>query len=188
LVMGLQQVNDEIKKLGLLGSIPSDDQFIPVMKKFSLDANDSVGALKKMGQSLDSELRSLLAYYGETPNKIDALKPEDFFGLILTFSSSLQKAAVEVRDISPTIVLPSTVAAPKAINEPEPEPTVKGLLVPTMKSQGHAAGGRQTLSRGDLDQAIRSMRDGKRRTRPDRERPLSKIFLDGGRPTSRVFD
>lgn len=43
-----------------------------------------------MGVSLDTELRSLLAYYGEMSNKPDALKPEDFFGLILTFSSSLQ--------------------------------------------------------------------------------------------------
>lgn len=175
-----------------------------------------------MGQLLDTELRSLLAYYGEIPNKADSLKPEDFFELILTFSSSLQvcdlcgiiaytnhnrkqKAAVEVYEATPTLVLPIAVTAPGPDTEPEPETvckmlrsssmrltasmqTVKGLMVPTMNSQGRAAGGRQTLSRGDLDQAIRSMRDGKRRARPDRERPLSKIFLDGGRPTSRVFD
>lgn len=54
-------------------------------------------------------------------------------------------------------------------------------------SQGYAAG--KSVGRGDLDQAIRSMREGKRRARP--ARPLSKIFLDGappGRPTSRMFD
>jgi diaphanous 1 len=55
-------------------------------------------------------------------------------------------------------------------------------------SQGYAAG-KRSVGRGDLDQAIRSMREGKRRSRP---RPLSKIFLDGanagGRPQSRLFD
>jgi hypothetical protein len=49
----------------------------------------------------------------------------------------------------------------------------------------------QFLGRGDLDQAIRSMREGKRRARQT-FRPLSKIFLDGappgGRPTSRMYD
>jgi diaphanous 1 len=45
--------------------------------------------------------------------------------------------------------------------------------------------GRLTVGRGDLDQAIRSLRGGQRRARP---RPLSKIFMDGGRPLSRVLD
>ena len=43
-----------------------------------------------MGLSLESELRFLLAYYGETASGPDALKPEDFFNLVLSFSSSLQ--------------------------------------------------------------------------------------------------
>ena len=112
---------------------------------------------------------------------------------------------MEVHDAAPALVLPPTVVTIAAEpTEPEPESvcslllclhiiltsfaqTVKGLMPPTTNSQGRAAGGRHTLSRGDLDQAIRSMRDGKRRARPDRERPLSKMFLDG-RPASRVFD
>lgn len=110
---------------------------------------------------------------------------------------------MEVHDATPNLVLPPAVAVAEPV-EAETEPvcaisllfymkliismqTVKGLMPPTMNSQGRAAGGRQTLSRGDLDQAIRSMRDGKRRARPDRDRPLSKIFLDG-RPSSRAFD
>jgi hypothetical protein len=43
-----------------------------------------------MGSALEGELRSLLAYYGENPDSPDAPKPEDFFGLIASFSSSLQ--------------------------------------------------------------------------------------------------
>lgn len=58
--------------------------------------------------------------------------------------------------------------------------------MPPAESLSRAGGGR-TIGRGDLDQAIRSIHDGRqRRTRT--ARPLSKIFLDGGRPASRVFD
>ena len=53
------------------------------------------------------------------------------------------------------------------------------MLAPP-SSQGRAAG-TMTIEHGALDQTIRSMRDGKRRARPGR-RPLSKMFIDGGRP------
>jgi len=181
-----------------------------------------------MGTSLESELRSLLGYYGERPDSPEGNKPENFFSLILSFSSALQvclhlftlssaesfcqKSAVEVHDPMDKTPTSKTISPAKeeaeetasgpvshcitAANQPSangPFQTIKGgqepfsqaLLAPPMDSQGRA-GGLQTMKRGDLDQAIRSMRDGKRRTRPNR--PLSKIFLDGGRPSSRVFD
>jgi hypothetical protein len=43
-----------------------------------------------MGMTIDEELKALLVYYGENPNSPEAPKPEDFFGLIASFSSSLQ--------------------------------------------------------------------------------------------------
>ena len=46
-----------------------------------------------MGSALEAELRSLLAYFGENPDSPDTPKPEDFFGLIASFSSSLQAGA-----------------------------------------------------------------------------------------------
>jgi hypothetical protein len=46
-----------------------------------------------------------------------------------------------------------------------------------MLNAGGGATGRKSVGRGDLDQAIRSMRDGKRRHRP--HRPLGNIFADG---------
>ena len=57
-------------------------------------------------------------------------------------------------------------------------PTDTQMLAPP-SSEGRAAG-TKTIERGALDQTIRSMRDGKRRARPGR-RPLSKMFIDGGR-------
>ena len=67
----------------------------------------------------------------------------------------------------------------KTLKVPE---TMGHYKTPT-SSQGRAAG--LSIGRGDLDQAIRSMRDGRRRTRP--QRPVSKIFVDGAR-TSRLFE
>jgi len=43
-----------------------------------------------MSQAIEKELKSLLEYYGEVPEAPEAPKPEDFFGLIVSFSSSLQ--------------------------------------------------------------------------------------------------
>lgn len=67
--------------------------------------------------------------------------------------------------------------------------TPAGGRTPTQGSTGYAAGNR-SLGRGDLDEAIRSMRTAKRRQRV--ARPVSKIFLDGAshnsRPASRLFD
>ena len=50
----------------------------------------SVDALTKMSVSLEAELKSMLTFFGENPDSPEAPKPEDFFGLILSFSSSLQ--------------------------------------------------------------------------------------------------
>lgn len=57
----------------------------------------------------------------------------------------------------------------------------------TLKVPGAAYASGHSVGRGDLDQAIRSMRDGRRRARPDR-RPLSKMFVDGSNRQSRIYE
>lgn len=162
-----------------------------------------VESLKNMATLLESDLRSLLAFYGETPDSPEAPKPEDFFGLILSFSSSLQKAALEVHNATPKIEPPPT---PKiTIDEPSTPPaesvstsrwclhgnvlivrqTIKGSDAPAQNNNTLRAS--RSFGRGDLDQAIRSMRSGKRRERAPPSRPLSKIFIDGAR-SSRIFE
>ena len=121
----------------------------------------------------------------------------------------LQKAALEVHDAK----VKSGISTPKIVTDEGPATptetvsfvvlyspipcrptsilqTVKGkqgksenTLKPPPDSQGRAAG--RSFGRGDLDHAIRSMRDGKRRERP--HRPLSKIFVDGVR-SSRMYE
>lgn len=166
-----------------------------------------VDSLKNMGTSLDTELRSLLTFYGEDPSSPEAPKPEDFFGLILSFSSSLQKAALEVHDSMPKITQPT----PKITIEEEPEsPGEEGvgilighldgyrlIVTQTVKGKGgdvrrlpptsYSRASGRSVGRGDLDQAIRSMRTGRRRDRNATARPLSKIFVDGTR-SSRLFE
>ena len=50
----------------------------------------TIDAVSKLGFALEADLKNMLEYYGETPDSPDSPKPEDFFALILSFSSSLQ--------------------------------------------------------------------------------------------------
>jgi len=43
-----------------------------------------------MASALESELRSVFLYYGESTETAEGMKLEDFFGMILSFSTSLQ--------------------------------------------------------------------------------------------------
>lgn len=166
-----------------------------------------------MSGALDRELSSLLSYFGEQPDAQDAPKPEDLFALVLTFSAALQKAALEVHDADvkagvKTITPPVIVEEEPAVSGHAREETVRqseGTLKGIAKDEGTGgllppppptpdSVGRRSVGRGQLDQTIRSMRDGRRRARPEREgrRPLSKMFFDGapagGSRASRVFD
>jgi len=145
----------------------------------------TIDAVSKLGSALEADLKNLLEYYGETPDSPDSPKPEDFFALILTFSSSLQKAALEVHDTEKKAQASHVlIVTPLEAGEPKPELTLQvsrdaQMLAPP-SSQGRVTGTMKTIEHGALDLTIRSMRDGKRRARPER-RPLSKMFLDGGR-------
>lgn len=99
--------------------------------------------MSKLGSALEEDLKDLLVYYGESPDSPDSPKPEDFFALVLSFSSSLQvrhwlplhltfgevdydgtqKAALEVHDIEEKVQvnkLPIITAV--GVEEPITEP------------------------------------------------------------------
>ncbi|KAI0307002.1 hypothetical protein B0F90DRAFT_1807716 [Multifurca ochricompacta] len=187
LVSGLDQVQDEVRRVKEARAQPAQDRFVDVMEPFLFKERVTIDAVSKLGSALETDLKSLLVYYGEAPDSPDSPKPEDFFALILSFSSLLQKAALEAHDReekAPVDHLPVITAI--EIEEPtsESEPVVKAashdsqMLAP-VSSESRAAGVK-LIEHGALDQTIRSMRDGKRRARPGR-RPLSKMFIDGGR-------
>ncbi|KAI9467190.1 hypothetical protein BJY52DRAFT_1236932 [Lactarius psammicola] len=164
---------------------PARDRFIDVMEPFILRERVTIDAVSKLGSALEADLKNLLVYYGETPDSPDSPKPEDFFALILSFSSSLQKAALEVHDTEEKVQVPKAlIVIPLETEQPKPELTHKvshdvHMLAPP-SSQSRTTGTMKTIEHGALDLTIRSMRDGKRRARPER-RPLSKMFIDGGR-------
>jgi len=155
------------------------------MEPFILKERVTINAVSKLGSVLEADLKNLLEYYGETPDSPDSPKPEDFFAMILSFSSSLQKAALEVHDTEERVQASNVLTVtPLETKQPKLELTLEvshdaQMLAPP-SSQGRATGTTKAIGHGALDLTIRSMRDGKRRARPER-RPLSKIFLDGGR-------
>lgn len=57
---------------------------------FALQVGQAVDAMKNMANALDKDLKALLAYFGENPDSPEAPKPEEFFAMICSFSSSLQ--------------------------------------------------------------------------------------------------
>ncbi|KAG8880257.1 hypothetical protein FRB97_000969 [Tulasnella sp. 331] len=180
----------------------ADDRFAVVMEPFVNQSQASVDALKDSAMALDKELKSVLIYYGETGEPGEGMKPEELFGILMSFASALQasrKAAAEVRVLQGTSqpsgsslqVKESAVEAPRIL-EPDTvkqQPSEQSLL----QAPGIAASinGRRSIGRGDFDAAIRSIRQGGR-PRARATRPLSKMFLDGsgiaGRPITTAHD
>ncbi|CAE6362187.1 unnamed protein product, partial [Rhizoctonia solani] len=153
---------------------------------FIMSSAESVYSLKSLAESAQAKLAEMVSYFGETSEGPEPTKPEDVFEMILAFSSSLQKAALDV-NTTMTRTLPSVVIATgEELTSTTPKQEKEDIMsssdsVPRSISSVHLSAGR-----GDLDQAIRSLRNG-RRARQDR--PLSKIFLDGGsNRRSRLFD
>ena len=106
LVSGLNHIQDEVKGAKEARLLPTQDRFVEVMevsslvrkisrltefsKPFLIKERVTIDAVSKLGAALEAELRNLLIFYGEIPDSPDSPKPEDFFALILSFSSSLQ--------------------------------------------------------------------------------------------------
>lgn len=56
--------------------------------------------LRSDASRLERDLKELLVYYGEKPDSSEGLKPEDFFGLVMSFSSSLQVTFLKHLDMA----------------------------------------------------------------------------------------
>lgn len=175
--LGLQKIRNEIEKLRQIQSISSNDRFIVVMEPYVSEQAPRVEALKNMAATLRGELQLLLIYYGENANSPEAPKYEDFFGMIASFSSSLQKCALEVHEAEQRQLKAAAKLKPK--KGPLGVPQARAIE----SSSAAAAPGKRSIGRGEVDQAIRSIRAGirtaKRQAAAD-QRVVSKIFLDGG--------
>ena len=196
-------------------SCGEDDRLQEVLIPFIAEAQPPMEKLDRLFADLGRETASLLVYFGEKDGSIEGL-----FGTILTFAHGLQKAAAEMTRLSvreeadstknpKSIDTVSTIDAMSrkldrheamlsavTIKKPSALHTdlsvSKGFLdVGTMNKGKRTVRG--TLSRGELDEAIRSIHGGvRRRERDTLSRGggvrLSKMFLDGGHGSVRGKD
>lgn len=54
-----------------------------------------------MASALEAELQSLFLYYGESTESAEGVKAEEFFGMILSFSTSLQVSTGQTETTAP---------------------------------------------------------------------------------------
>ncbi|KAF8351690.1 hypothetical protein F5887DRAFT_938683 [Amanita rubescens] len=189
--VGLQKIQNEIKQLQQLSDIAPNDRFIAIMEPYVSEQGPKVEALKGMVTSLRKDLQSLLSYFGESSETSEASKYEDFFAMIVAFSSSLQKCALEVHDAEQRQLKAAAKANRAKIGLAGATQTPKLGAGPNLPSadltSSAAAPGKRSIGRGDVDLVIRSIKATTRKTRkrPAADQPLSKIYMDGGSVTSR---
>jgi len=169
------KVEVEIQLMKQLRQPSANDQFVAIMQHFIAQVSGSVEALREMTASVENDLNSLFSYYGESYDSPDSLKAEDLFGMICSFSSSLQKAAIDIEPRTQS-ALSRSDDKQEVVKSPRPMP--KDLLVPPSRHKRQRSSGR-----GNLDEALRTLKDGQ--TRRQRSTPssvrvhVSKVFVDG---------
>ncbi|KAF9438927.1 hypothetical protein BGZ76_002926 [Entomortierella beljakovae] len=156
LVAGMNQIREEIRVLRKMRVSPPNDQFIDVMEKFAIVNDDGIKMIVEVGQGLDQDLKKLLLFYGEDPS---TTKPEDFFGMLVSFSTMLQKSQLENDALAKKLSKNQQVANKNR----RPSEAAGGLSVAAIRD-------------GHLDDAIRGLRSGLRRNRP--ERPMSHLYSE----------
>lgn len=158
----------ELRHLG------TDDPLIPHLEAFTTKTSPQIEKLKILYSDLIAELAALNTFFAEKADQ----PVEEIFTTILSFSLTLQKASVEMSKYPdpPKVKVPVLhTTTPSSGSDTTPTATLKGGL------------GAATMTRGELDEAIRSIHGGVRR-RERREASmtsaagsvkLSRMFLDG---------
>jgi len=193
---GLDRLNQEIVVQKQLRDTQANDRFVQVMEPFASRKAPAVEALNKMGKAVGVELRSLLIYYGESPDSPEGPKPDDFFTLIVSFSTSLQKSALEVLDYqtkTQSLCTTPKIERRQEIDVGNPGNALADDTTSTILSTSQSdSQSKRTPPRGELDQAIRSIRQGVLgkcigQAKRDQSIRLSKLFVDGSnsRPSQR---
>ncbi|OCF43807.1 hypothetical protein I317_02411 [Kwoniella heveanensis CBS 569] len=193
----------------LLPLLDSDDDLHSLLNEFLNSSTPQIEQLKTTHQRIKSDLTALLQYFGQNSDQNFETSAEELFGLLSSFSRSLEKAGAEMsahllkadytgtsvttttsissssttatsataspegsRDNTPvgTVALavhvsqagddattaPSTDGA--STHKPPPPPTISDLLLAShSQSNTGPSRFRHTLSRGEFDEAIRTI-------------------------------
>jgi len=160
-----------------LQHLTADDPLIPHLESFTTKTTPQIDQLKQLHRDLLAELASLSIFFAEKPDQ----SVEEIFTTILSFSLTLQKASVEMSKYPDPPKTPIPVLHTTA-------PSSGSDTTPTATLTHYAGLGKGTMTRGELDEAIRSIHGGVRR-RERREASmtstagssvkLSRMFLDG---------
>ncbi|KAG0276555.1 hypothetical protein BGZ95_007390 [Linnemannia exigua] len=157
LIAGMNQIREEIRVLRHIRISPPNDCFIDIMEKFA-DANEEgIQKIVELGQGLEQDLKKLLIFYGEDPVNT---KPEDFFGMLVSFSTMLQKSQLENEAMAKKLLSKSHQQQQQQAN----------------RSKVGTAISVAAIRDGHLDDAIRGLRSGLRRNRKDR--PMSHLYSE----------
>ncbi|KAL8283496.1 hypothetical protein RQP46_005599 [Phenoliferia psychrophenolica] len=185
LVVGVAQVQEEVRVLRRMRNSPEGDRFIPKMETFIQRAEPAMAALKSMMTNLDRDLKALVSYYGENPI---AMKPEDLFGIVASFSSSLLRAASEIQETDGRLRTPKSTPSPSSGRRGAPNATPSPSARRSLHPKDASGEGHRSLGRGGFDDAMRDLRNGvgSRRQRSSMGgggdgggTRLSRVFLDG---------
>ncbi|CAG8598416.1 20441_t:CDS:2, partial [Rhizophagus irregularis] len=168
LTNGIDSIKEEIDNMKNLQIKQQNDYFVKIMEEFVKKAESTILDMQDTTQNLEENLKQLLIYYCEDPV---ATKPEEFFGMIVSFGSSLIKARQENEEVRKKI-------EKTAARRPSEVPSLASSLNSLSLSV-----------KGDFDETIRGLRSG---LKPNRSRPVSKVFSDvetnSPRPSSRIFN
>ncbi|KAF9105603.1 hypothetical protein BGX27_009549 [Mortierella sp. AM989] len=156
LVAGMNQIREEIRVLRKIRISPLNDHFTDVMEKFADSNEEGIQKIVEVGQGLEQDLKKLLIFYGEDPS---STKPEEFFGMLVSFSTMLQKSQLENEALAKRLSKNQQMANKNR----RPSEAAGGLSVAQIRD-------------GHLDDAIRGLRSGLRRNR--RDRPMSHLYSE----------
>ncbi|KAF9585106.1 hypothetical protein BGW38_003868 [Lunasporangiospora selenospora] len=156
MVAGMNQIREEVKTMRQIAGTPPNDRFIEVMENFADMTDEGIKMIVEVNQSLEQDLKKLLAYYGEDPANT---KPEEFFGMLVSFSTMLQKSQMENEALALRLSKNKTTLNKNR----RPSDTTKDNNMLAVRD-------------GHLDDAIRGLRSGLRRNR--RDRPMSHLYSE----------
>ncbi|CAG8710518.1 11075_t:CDS:2 [Acaulospora morrowiae] len=160
LVSGIESIKEEISILKKSKLSPKGDIFCETMEDFVKKFEPTIESINEFTEKLEEELKQLLIYYGEDPA---TTKPEEFFGMILSFSKAFTAAKHE-----------NEKARKRAEKERQRENNIQARLASRRPSDTSSIASSMS-GKGDFDDAIRDLRSGLKKSRT---RPVSKVFTD----------
>ncbi|KAI9476486.1 MAG: hypothetical protein EXX96DRAFT_485807 [Benjaminiella poitrasii] len=143
--------------------IDEGDNYAQVMRNFRNEAIEKFEELEVRYTSMDVAYRDVVSYYGENP---DQMKPDEFFGIFKTFTSSWERAMSD--NVTAKKKLENIEKARRA--EEERREKIKAQRLQMDEEKNIMDNLLDKLREGDIDTSSRRKRDHERSTTPREKR------------------